>query len=335
MQRPAHSRRPRHATDADSPWKMTRADWIQVGKRTWEQVNANNVGLIAAGIAFYCFTALVPALASIVLTYGLLADAQTVSRHISELFNILPQDAAMVVSTQLVSVVETSSGQQGLGLVAALAIAYYGVTKATSSMIMGLNVAYGEKETRGFIWLTVLSFLLVLAGLVLALTALATTALLAFLGGLIPGAPGFVLAGIRLVSYFLLGAIVVTAAAFLYRYAPSRPRAKWVWLSPGALIATVVWVAATTGFSFYAANFGDYNATYGSLGAVVVLLTWLWLSSYVFLIGAELNGELERQSSAPVLEDPEKIAATDTGIQPAKQEGFANVEAQDGSQLAG
>lgn len=330
MKRPWH-RRPRHATDAASPWRMTRADWIQVGKRAWTQINANNVGLIAAGVAFYCFTAIVPTLASIVLTYGLLADAQTVSRHINDLFGILPQEAAALISDQLVGVVETSSGQQGLGLAVALAIALYGVTKATSSMIVALNVAYDEKETRGFIWLTVLSFLLVLGGLALVLTAFATTAVLAFLGNLIPGAPGFVLAGIRITSYLLLAGLVVTASACLYRYAPSRPNAKWVWLSPGAFIATSVWLAATAGFGFYASSFGDYNATYGSLGAVVVLLTWLWLSSYVFLIGAELNGELERQTSAPVLDDPNATAATDVGIQPAKQEGFANVDA-DGAQ---
>ena len=327
MKRPWHRRRPHHATDATSPWKMTRADWIQVTKRAWTQINANNVGLIAAGVAFYCFTAIVPTLASIVLTYGLLADAETVSRHINELFGILPQEAATLVSEQLVGVVETSSRQQGLGLVVALGIALYGVSKATSSMIIALNVAYDEKETRGFIWLTVLSFLLVLGGLALGLTAFATTAVLAFLGSLIPNAPGFVLTGIRITSYLLLAGLVVTASACLYRYAPSRPHAKWVWLSPGALIATVVWLAATAGFGFYASRFGDYNATYGSLSAVVVLLTWLWLSSYVFLIGAELNGELERQTSAHVLEDPNETVATDTGIQAEKQEDFANVEA--------
>lgn len=316
----------RHATDAPTPWKMTRADWIQVAKRAWKQINANNVSLIAAGVAFYCFTAIVPTLASIVLSYGLLADSETVSRHINGLFGVLPDDAARLISDQLVGVVETSSGQQGLGLVIALAIALYGVSRATSSMIIALNVAYDEKEERGFIWLTVLSFLLVLGGLALVLTAFGTTAILAFLGNLIPQAPAMVLAIIRITSYLLLAALVVTAAACLYRYAPSRPKAKWKWLSPGALIATAVWLLATAGFGFYASNFGNYNATYGSLGAVVVLLTWLWLSAFVFLIGAELNAELERQTSARVTEDPNATTATDAGIQTEKQEGLANVE---------
>lgn len=326
MKRPWH-RHPRHATNAPSPWKMTRADWIQVVKRSWTQINANNVSLIAAGVAFYCFTAIVPTLASVVLSYGLLADAETVTRHINGLFGILPQDAATLISDQLVAVVETSGGQQGLGLVVALAIALYGVSRATSSMIVALNVAYDEKEQRGFIWLNVLSLLLVLGALATVLTAFGTTAVLAFLGSLIPGAPTIVLAAIRILSYVLLAGLVVTAAACLYRYAPNRPRAKWKWLSPGALIATVVWLLATAGFGWYASNFGNYNATYGSLGAVIVLLTWLWLSAYVFLIGAELNGEMERQTSAHVLEDPNETVATDAGIQENKQEGFANTEA--------
>lgn len=311
--------RPRHATDAPTPWHMTRSDWLQVVKRAWTRINVSNVGLIAAGVAFYCFTAIVPTLASIVLTYGLLADAETVSRHINELFGILPRDAAALVSDQLVGVVKTSAGQQGFGLLIALCIAFYGVTKATSSMMIALNIAYGEQETRGFIWLTVLSFLLVLGGLVVVLTAFATTTVLALLGSLIPGAPEFVLIAIRTISYMLLAVLVMTATACLYRYAPSRPQAKWVWLSPGALIATIVWLAATSGFGYYASSFGNYNATYGSLGAVVVLLTWLWLSSYVFLVGAELNSELERQTSARVLNDPSATAATDAGIEEVQQ----------------
>ena len=327
MKRPRQRRRPHYATDASSPWKMTRADWLQVAKRTWTQINANNVGLIAAGVAFYCFTAIVPALASMVLIYGLWADAETVSRHITGLFGVLPQDAARLVSEQLLGVVETSSEQQGLGLMVALGVALYGVSRATSSMIVALNVAYGEKETRGFVWLTVLSFLLVLGGLALVTVAFATTAVLTFLGSLIPNAPSFVLAGIRITSYLLLAGLVITASACLYRYAPCRPHARWVWLSPGALIATVVWLAATSGFAFYVSNFGNYNATYGSLGAVVVLLTWLWLSAYVFLLGAELNGELERQSSALVLEDPTETVATDAGIQPVDRERYANAQA--------
>lgn len=294
---------------------MSRADWAQIAKRTWMQVNANNVGLIAAGVAFYCFTAIVPTLASIVLTYGLLADTETVSRNITELFGILPQEAAVLISDQLVGVVKTSAGQQGLGLLLALGIALYGVTKATSSMIIALNVAYDEKETRGFIWLTVLSFLIVFGGLAVVLAAFATTATLAFLRDLVPQAPALILAGIRIVSYLLLAILVMTATACLYRYAPNRPLAKWRWLSPGALISTIIWLGATASFGFYASNFGNYNATYGSLGAVIVLLTWLWLSSYVFLIGAELNGQLERQTSAPVAEDPSQQVATDTGIQ--------------------
>lgn len=327
LKRPKFFHRPRHVTDAQTPWRMSRADWVQVAKRTWAQVDVNNVGLIAAGVAFYCFTAIVPTLASIVLTYGLLADPETVSRNITELFGILPQEAAKLISDQLVGVVETSAGQQGVGLLIALGIAFYGVTKATSSMIIALNVAYDEKETRGFIWLTVLSFLIVFGGLTVVLTAFAMTATLAFLRDLIPQAPTLILGGIRIVSYLLLATLVMTATACLYRYAPNRPLAKWRWLSPGALISTAIWLGATAAFGFYASNFGNYNATYGSLGAVIVLLTWLWLSSYVFLIGAELNGQLERQTTAPAAKNLNENFATDAGIQELELSTDAGVDA--------
>lgn len=289
-------------TAASGPWSMGRDTWLKVIRRAWSQAGSNNVGLISAGVAFYCFTAIVPALASIVLSYGLLADADTVSRHVNGLFGFLPQEAAMLVSEQLVGVVSTSEKVQGLGLIVALLVSLYGATKATSSMIVALNVAYEEKEARGFLRLTVLSLLLVAGGVALALIALALTGTLAFLGSLIPSAPAFVVTGIRILSYLLLAGLVLTAAACLYRYAPSRPSAKWQWVTPGAVIATIAWLAATAGFGFYASNFGSYNATYGSLGAVVILLTWLWLSVYVFLFGAQLNGELERRTTEQPLE---------------------------------
>ena len=131
----------------------------------------------------------------------------------------------------------------------------------------------------------------------LALVAALSMAAFALLDSLIPGAPDIVLLAIRLVSYTVLAALGVSAAACLYRFGPNRHKAKWAWLTPGSLAATVVWMAATIGFGVYVSRFGNYGATYGSLSAVVILLTWLWLSAYVFLLGAELNSELEHQTT--------------------------------------
>ncbi|MEG8024320.1 YihY/virulence factor BrkB family protein [Sphingomonas aurantiaca] len=193
--------------------------------------------------------------------------------------------------------VGTSEGKKGFGLVVALGIALYGGTKGASSIVTALNIAYEERETRGFIRLNLLAFAITAGAVVLALVAALSMAAFALLDSLIPGAPDIVLLAIRLVSYTVLACLGVSAAACLYRFGPNRHKAKWAWLTPGSLAATLVWMAATIGFGVYVSRFGNYGATYGSLSAVVILLTWLWLSAYVFLLGAELNSELEHQTT--------------------------------------
>ena len=283
---------------ATSPWSMSAREWWTVLKRTWAEGNDDNIGLIAAGTAFYGFAAIVPLLASVVLVYGLVADTATMVANIRALFNVLPDDAARVIGDQLATVVNTSEGKNSFGLVIALGIALYGGTKGASSIVTALNIAYEEKETRGFIALNLLAFAITGGAVMLALVAALSTAAFALLDSLIPGAPEILLLTIRLVSYGVLASLGVTAAACLYRFGPNRHKAKWVWLTPGSLAATVIWLGATIGFGVYVSRFGNYGATYGSLSAVIVLLTWLWLSAYVFLLGAELNSELEHQTTS-------------------------------------
>ena len=275
---------------------MSMSEWWKVLKRTWAEAADDNIGLIAAGTAFYGFAAIVPLLASVVLIYGLVADTATVVANIRALFNVLPADAARVIGDQLATVVGTSEGKKGFGLVIALAIALYGGTKGAASIVTALNIAYEERETRGFIVLNLLAFGITGGAVVLALLAALSMAAFALLDGLIPNAPDIVLTAIRLVSYVVLAALGVSAAACLYRFGPNRQKAKWAWLTPGSVAATAIWLAATVGFGLYVSRFGNYGATYGSLSAVIVLLTWLWLSGYVFLLGAELNAELEHQT---------------------------------------
>jgi membrane protein len=283
---------------------MQRRDWRAVLMRTWTETGEDNIGLVAAGTAFYVFAAIIPLLASTVLVYGLVADADTVTENIRALFKVLPADAASSIGDQLATVVQTSGGKKGLGLALAILLALYGATKGASAMISALNVAYGEHERRGIIKLTLLALTMVVAGVVMIFAAIAVTGVAAFLESLIPGAPGAVLGAIRIGGYVVLGLFVMTGAACLYRFGPSRAHARWVWLSPGAVIATLLWLAGSVGFALYVSNFGNYGATYGSLSAVIVLLTWLWLSAYVFLLGAELNSELEHQTMADTTTGP-------------------------------
>lgn len=311
-----------HASDtagvgARSPRQVPRAGWLAILKRTWAETGDDNIGLIAAGIAFYMFAAIVPSLGAVVLSYGLFADADTVRSNVEAIFAAVPREAATIVTEQLLAVIDSAEGKKGFGLVLALGIAYYGATKGATAIVTGLNVAYDTHETRSFVRTTALSLAIVAGGVVLILAAVAATALLAFLERLFPAAPGWTLTILRLAGYLLLATLIVTAAAVLFRFAPDRPGARWVWLSPGAVLATIGWLAGTSLFGLYAANFGNYGATYGSLSAVIVLLTWLWLSAYVFLLGAELNAELERQVSGelapapPVAAPPQASVAED------------------------
>jgi membrane protein len=287
--------RSRTAGGLSSPWDVFRADWKGILKRTWTASGNDNIGLIAAGTAFWSFAAIAPLLGAIVLSYGLFATPQVVADDIRELFGVLPRDAAALIADQLKNAVSTSSGKKGVALAFALLLALYGGSQGASAIITALNIAYEERETRGFFRLYRLAFAITGAGVLLGIGAALSTTATQFLGSLLPATPEVVKVVIRVANYLVLGAMTVTVAALLYRYGPDRKKTSWRWLTPGSLLATLLWLPATAGFAFYVANFGSYNVTYGSLGAVVVLQIWLWLSAYIFLLGAELNATIERR----------------------------------------
>ena len=276
---------------------MPAGGWKAVLRRTWAETSSDNVGLIAAGVAFYGFLALVPLLGAFVLSYGLIADRATVIADVNQLASVMPADAARLVGEQLLTVVQSSDGKKGLGLLLALALALFGARNAAGAVVTALNVAYEEEEKRGFIAVNALALGITAAAVVVALVGAVAIAALGKLQDLLPGAPDVVVAAGKLGSYLLLLAAGAGAAATLYRFGPPRAQARWAWLTPGSLFAALGWLLLSLGFGLYVANFGNYNATYGSLSAVVVMLTWLYLSSYILVFGAELNAELEHQTA--------------------------------------
>lgn len=279
-------------------WRSFRRNWWGQMKAAYIASNDDNLGLIAAGAAFYIISSIAPILAVTVFTYGLFADAATVQEDIRALFAALPGDVATLVGQQLDIVTSGSQGRKGLGLIIALVIALYGGSKAATAMMTALNVAYEVKDKRNFIVWTLTSFAIVLGGILLIFLGIAASAVVAFIGALIPWFPGIVLALIRVATYALLATIVITGASLLFRFGPYRHGARLRWATPGTVTATLVWLLATTGFSLYVANFGNYGATYGSLGAIIVALTWLWLSVYAFLLGAALDVQAYRGRAA-------------------------------------
>ncbi|MFC7537447.1 YihY/virulence factor BrkB family protein [Sphingomonas sp. GCM10030256] len=295
-----------HGQQADTPAQVPAAGWKEIALRTWKESSKDNVGIVAAGVAFYGFLALVPLLGAIVLTYGLFASPETVVRHAQSLTAMLPVDAAKLIGEQLMNVTQTSGGKKGLGLLLALAVALWGAKNAAGSVITALNIAYEEEEKRGFIKATLLALAITVAAVVLAILAGGATAVLSALHHLLPNTGPVGLFIWKLLTYALLAAAAAAAAATLYRYGPSRDKAKWTWLTPGSIFFAVTWLLLTLGFGYYVSNFGNYGATYGSLSAVVVLLTWLYLSSYVLLFGAEFNSEIEHQTLKDTTSGPNK-----------------------------
>ena len=266
-------------------------------RRTWQQIWIDNVWLVAAGVAFYGFLAVIPLLAAIILVYGFLADLGTVLDTMRMLFRILPNDIAKLLSDQVSGIVHTSEGKKGIGLIIALAIALYGASNGASAIMTALNIAYEEREKRP-LWEYYLLALAITVGVVFAaLLALAASAIVATLEDFLPFASQAVILFGKAAAYLAMTFAGAAIAATLYRFAPSRAQARWVWITPGSIFTSVAWLLLTIAFGFYVSKVANYAATYGSLAAVAGLLTWMYLSSYAFVIGAELNREIEHQTA--------------------------------------
>jgi membrane protein len=282
---------------ATSPWQMGLPAWKDIFARTYTRTWDDNVALAAAGVAFYGFFALLSLLGLIVLAYGVVADPRTVVGHMQALTTVLPADIATLIGDQLMTSALASQGSRGLGIVLAVVVAIYGGTNGAAAVLTALNIAYEEKEKRSLVRFYLEAIAMTLAALVVALGAIGGTAAVAYLGSISPRAsPALIVVG-KVGGYVLLTLVAAGLAASLYRFGPSRERAQWQWITPGSLFAAVTWLVLTAAFGFWVSNFTDYGASYGSLGAVVALLTWMYLSAYAFLFGAELNSEIEHQTA--------------------------------------
>lgn len=278
----------------DSPADIPPRTWKEIALGTWRESGKDNLSLVAAGVAFYVFLAFVPLLTAFVLSYGLIAEPASVVSHMQGLTGMMPQNAASIIGDQLKSMTETPNGAKGIGLAVALAIALYGAAKGANALMTALNIAYDvEDESRGFVRKTLISLAMTAGAVVALLLAILAISAMTAIESLVPnlGGAGHLL--IKLLFWALAAGAVALLLAAIYRYGPDRPDSPWRWITPGSALATLGWLAATAGFGLYVSNFSDYNATYGSLGAVIVFLTWLYLSAYIVLIGAELNAEIE------------------------------------------
>lgn len=280
---------------ADRPTDIPAAGWKQVLVRTKDEIKADRVALMAGGVTFYAMLAIVPALIAAMTVWGLVSDPVEVERQVTSFASQLPAGAADLIDSQVGRIAETSSTTLGWTLVVSLLAALWSASSGTKGLMNAINAAYDEPETRGFlkergiaIALTVgaIFFALILVGLIAVVPA-------------VLGAVGLGAAAEYAITWGrwpLLAIVLMGGLAVIYRFAPDREDPRWSWLTPGAVAAVLLWLVASVGFSVYVSSFGSYNETYGTMAGVVVLMLWLFLSSFAILVGAELNAEAERQT---------------------------------------
>jgi len=290
---------------AKRPEQIPMPGWKEILLRVKDRVRRENISIIAAGVAFYAFLAIPSALTALVALYGLAFDPGDVQRQLDSLSGVMPGAATNVIGQQLATITQSPRSTLGVSFIIALLVALWGTRSGMSTMITALNVAYDEDEKRAFIRFQAATLALTAAAVVFGVIALALIAVLPAILGLLPfGNAAKTLAAV--LRWPILIGIVVVGLAAIYRFAPSRNEAKWRWVSWGATVATILWIAGSALFSIYVGQFASYNKTYGSFGGVVVLMMWLYLSAFAVLLGAELNAEMERQTERDTTRGPEK-----------------------------
>lgn len=293
----ARESEPDRGRDARSPMEIPSAGWKDILWRTYEQLNRDRVMLVAAGVTFYAILALFPAMAAFVSIYGLFADPATVVDQVEAMEGVLPGGAVEIIGGQMESLAQQPSSSLGIGFAAGLLIALWSANNGMKAVIDATNVAYNQQEKRSFIRLTLVSFLFTLGAIALLMLAMAAIVVLPVMLGFVGDALGDrVETVLNVARWPLLLLIVIFAISVLYRHGPNRERPEWRWVTPGSLLASVVWLVVSIAFSWYVANFGSYNETYGSLGAAIGFMVWMWLSATIILMGAELNSEIEHQT---------------------------------------
>ncbi len=265
--------------------------WKHVLTRVYEEINEDRVLSLAAGVVFYGLLALFPAITALVSCYALFADPATVSSHLAMLQNVMPNGAYGIVHNQIERIASSTAGNLSLAFFGSLVVALWSANAGMKAIIDALNIVYGVSEERSFIRLNAVSLVMTLGAIVGLLVAIAAIVVTPIVLAYLPlgSFAGALLAWLRWPALIVL---LMIAIALLYRFGPNRAHPRWALISVGGIFATLAWLAGSLGLSWYLSNFADYNATYGSLGAGIGLMMWLWITSIVILVGAELNSEI-------------------------------------------
>ena len=290
------AREPGRGRHAHHPLQIPWAGWNDILWRTYAEMQSDRLLSIAGGVAFFILLSIFPAITALVSAYGRFFNASTITNSISLLHDVVPDNVLSIIQEQANRIASNSGNALNIGIVVGILVSLWSTMSGVKAMIDALNVIYEQKEGRSFIKLNLVALAFTLSGFAIFLLAVAAVVVAPLI--LSPfGLGGFAETLIRVVRWPAMLLILLTGLALLYRYGPHRRAARWQWVSVGSIFAAVTWIVTSYLFSWYLASFANYNATYGSLGAVVGLMMWLWISTIVVLLGAELNAEIEHQTA--------------------------------------
>jgi membrane protein len=285
---------PPHAAAADP--RIPARGLKDVLLRVYQSIEEERILLVAAGVTFYALLAIFPGIAALISIYGLFADPASVASHLDTIASIAPSGAVDVLRDQMARLASQGETTLGVSFLVSLAISLWTANSGIKALFDALNIVYVEEEKRGFFKITGVTLLVTLGIIAFILLTLGALVALPIALNYIPQ-PGLTAFLAKFGRWPLLFVLITLALEFLYRYGPSRNEARWRWISWGSVFAAIVWLIASVLFSWYVANFGSYNKTYGSLGAIIGFMTWIWISFIVVLVGAKLNAEMEHQAT--------------------------------------
>jgi membrane protein len=306
---------------ADTPTEIPATGWKDILWRTYEEFGKDRVMSVAAGVTYYALLAIFPAIAALVSLYGLFADPVSLQDHLNAISGVLPGGAVDIIRDQVTRIASQGGGTLGFSFIIGLAISLWSANAGMKAVFDALNIVYDEEEKRSFIKLNLMSLSFTLGAIVFIILAITGIVVLPILLDFI-GLGSSLEWLLSLARWPVLLLVVVLGLSLIYRYGPSRDKAEWKWVTPGGVVAAVLWLVVSMLFSWYVGNFGSYNETYGSLGAVIGFMTWIWISSVVVLLGAEINAEMEHQTAKDTTEGSHQPMGT-RGAQMADTVGVA------------
>ncbi|GAA4314836.1 YihY/virulence factor BrkB family protein [Pontixanthobacter gangjinensis] len=281
--------------DAQWPHQIPFTGWKDIGKRVWREMKLDHVQIVSAGVAFYFFLSIFPTIVAAISIYSLVLEPSQIEAQIARLDLFLPEKAFSIITDFLQPIIQQDREGIGWGMVVSILVSIWSANKGTNALFQGVNIAYDELDDRNFFKKNLITLLFTLGGLVLGLLSILV---IIFFPLLIDqfGLPAQIENILNWIRWVILGFFLITALSMVYRIAPNRRSPRFRWVSWGALLGTLLWLAGSILFSWYVSNFGSYDDLYGSFAAVAILMLWLFLTAFIVLMGAEINSEMEHQT---------------------------------------